>query len=156
MKRVVAVALAENQSEGLIFENCTGIAVDDVLPDYDANKAFREIDVELTGVELETEPLEAKLTQAEPAGSILHNNQYILLPNNNQYALIAENEEDNEDNNKSTRVEDERTGVDSNDNKSTEVNSEIIGVNEANDKSDDMALIGEAIAESEWNIAEGT
>ena len=58
----MAVALAENQSEGLIFENCTGIAVDDVLPDYDANKAFREIDVELTGVELETEPLEAKLT----------------------------------------------------------------------------------------------
>ena len=68
------MALAENQSEGLIFENLTGIVVDDILPDGNANDAFHEIDRNIAGVEWETEPLEAKPTETEPTESIIHNN----------------------------------------------------------------------------------
>ena len=95
MKRVSAMALAENQSEGLIFENRTVIAVDNILPDDDVNKAFREIDRNIAGVELETEHLESKPIETEPAEAIIHNNQYMPLPENNQYALLAKNDEDN-------------------------------------------------------------
>ena len=39
MKRVTSMALAEKQNEGLIFENCTGATVNDILSDDKANKA---------------------------------------------------------------------------------------------------------------------
>ena len=55
MKRVAAMALAEKQSEGLIFENRTGATVNDILPDDKANKAFDEINENITGVEWEAE-----------------------------------------------------------------------------------------------------
>ena len=66
MKRVSAMSLAENQSEGLFFENYTGIAVENILPDDEANKAFCKIDVNVAGVEWETEPLEDEPTETEP------------------------------------------------------------------------------------------
>ena len=50
MNRVAAMALAEKQNKGLIFENCTGATVNDLLPDDKANKAFDELNGNITGV----------------------------------------------------------------------------------------------------------
>ena len=52
------------------------------------------------------------------------------------------------------RHDNESTGVDSN-NESTGITSES-GITGATDKAGEMALIEEAIAETEWGIAEGT
>ena len=49
------MALAEKQNEGLIFENRTRATVNDILPDDEANEAFKQIDGNITGVEWETE-----------------------------------------------------------------------------------------------------
>ena len=67
------------------------------------------------------EPLEAEPTDIEPTEAIIHNNQYMPLLHNNQYAPLAENDEDIEDNK-------ENTGVDIDDQKSTGVKSESTGV----------------------------
>ena len=48
--------MAEKQTEGIIFENHLGIAVNNILSDGDVNKAFSEIDVNIAGVEWEEEP----------------------------------------------------------------------------------------------------
>ena len=93
MKRVAEIALAKKQNKGLIFENRTGATVNERLPDDEANKAFDEIDGNITGVEWE-----AETEIQEPATHILHTN-------NNQYAALA-GKEDNEDN------DNESTGVD--------------------------------------------
>ena len=98
----------------MIFENCTGIAVDDISPDDDVNEAFRKMDGNIAELEWGTEPLEAKPTETEPIEAIIHNNQYMPLPYNNQYVPLAENYEDNEDNNESTGVEEKNTGGDNN------------------------------------------
>ena len=52
------------------------------------------------------------------------------LPENNQCAPLAEDDEDYEDNKKIIGVEYKRTGVDSNDYKSIGVKSESTGVTE--------------------------
>ena len=81
--------------------------------------------------------------------------------NNNQYAALAGEEDDEGNDNKSKGVEndgkitgvrhdDEITGVDS-DNESTESGSAG-----STDKSDELSLIEEVIAEAEQDIAEGT
>ena len=53
IKRVVAMALAEKQNKGLVFENRTGATVNDILPDDKANEEFNVIDGNITGVEWE-------------------------------------------------------------------------------------------------------
>ena len=53
MKRVAEMALSKRQNEGLIFENRTGATVNDILPDDEANKAFKKIVINLTGVDWE-------------------------------------------------------------------------------------------------------
>ena len=117
------------------------------MPDDEANKAFEKIDGNITGVEWEVEI-------QEPAA---HTPQL----NNNNYAALVGDEEDKENVTESTGVENDRkttgvrhddktTGVDS-DNESTES-----GSTGATDKEDGMALIEEAIAEAERDIAEGT
>ena len=78
------------------------------------------------------------------------------IPDNNQYAPLAENDEDGEDDNKNTWVEDKSTGEDRDNNKSTGVKSESTGVTEENDESYSMSLIKGAISESERDISEGT
>ena len=50
MKRVAEMSLAEQQNEGLIFENRTGATVNDILPDDEANEAFDKIDGNITGL----------------------------------------------------------------------------------------------------------
>ena len=55
MKRVAAMALVGKQNEGLIFENRTGAMVNDILPDDEANKAFNELNGDITGVDWEAE-----------------------------------------------------------------------------------------------------
>ena len=55
MKRVAAMALAEKQNKGLIFEKCTGARVNYILPDDEANKAFEKIDGNITVVDREAE-----------------------------------------------------------------------------------------------------
>ena len=55
MKRVVAMALAKKQNEGLIFENSIRSTVNDILPDDEANETFDKIDGNITGVEWEAE-----------------------------------------------------------------------------------------------------
>ena len=82
--------------------------------------------------------------------------------NNNQYAALAGDEDDNkswDDQEKKREIigvqhDDKITGVDS-DNRITGVNSEP-GSTGATNKMDEMALIEEAIAETERDIAEGT
>ena len=78
MKRVAAMALAKKQNEGLIFENLTGATVNDILPYDEANKAFDEIDGNITGVEWE-----AEAETQEPATQTpqTYNNQYAALEN---------------------------------------------------------------------------
>ena len=51
MKRVVAMALAEKQNKGLIFENRTGATVTDIHPDDEENEAFNEIVGNITKVD---------------------------------------------------------------------------------------------------------
>ena len=51
MKRVAALNLAEKQNKGLIFENCTGTTVNNILLDEEANEAFNEIDGNISGVD---------------------------------------------------------------------------------------------------------
>ena len=55
MKRVAAMALVGKQNEGLIFENCTGATVNDILPDDEANEMFNELDKNIKGVDWEAE-----------------------------------------------------------------------------------------------------
>ena len=149
MKRVAAMALAKKQNEGLIFENSTGSTVNDILPDDEANETFDEIDGNITGVEWE-----AEAETQEPA-------THTLQTYNNQYAALADEEENEDNDNESTGVDNdgkitgvrhdnEITGVDS-DNKRTES-----GSTGKNDEADELALIEEAIAEAERDIAEAT
>ena len=93
MKRVAAMALAEKQNEGLIFENRTGATVNDILPDDKANEAFDEISGNIIGVEWE-----AEVETREPAS---HAPQTL----NNQYAALADEEENEDNDNKSTGVD---------------------------------------------------
>ena len=53
MERVAAMALAEKQKKRLIFENCTGATVNDILPDDKANEVFNKIVKKITGLDLE-------------------------------------------------------------------------------------------------------
>ena len=121
MKCVAAMALAKKQNEGLIFENSIGSTVNDILPDDEANETFDEIDGNIKGVEWEAE---AETQEPETQTPQTYNNQYAALAD----------EEENEDNDKKiTGVEndseitgvqhnDKITGVDS-DNKSAESGS---------------------------------
>ena len=81
--------------------------------------------------------------------------------NNNQYGSLEGEEEDEDNDTKSTGVyndgkitgvqhDNKTTGVDS-DNESTES-----GIKEATEKADELSLVEEAIAEAERDIAEGT
>ena len=152
MKRVAAMALAEKQNEGLILENRTGAIVNDILPDdeaNEANEAFDKLDKNITGV-----VWEAETEIQEPA-------THMPQINNNPYAELV-GEEDNEGNdNKITGVDndgeitgvrhdDEITGVD-NDNESAES-----GNTGSTDEADELAIIEEAIAEEERDIVEAT
>ena len=113
-----------------------------------ANEVFNKIKGNIAGVEWEVEI-------QEPA---------VNMPklNNNQYAALAGDEDDNkswDDQEKKREIigvqhDDKITGVDS-DNRITGVNSEP-GSTGATNKMDEMALIEEAIAETERDIAEGT
>ena len=55
MKRVAEMAPAKKQNEGLIFENRAGATVNDIFPDGEANKVFKKIDGNITGVDWEAE-----------------------------------------------------------------------------------------------------
>ena len=81
------MALAKKQTEGIIVDNRVGVAVNDILSDDDANEAFSKIDRNIAGVEWEAEPLDPELP--EVAVHIPH-------INNNQYAALADNEDDDE------------------------------------------------------------
>ena len=80
MKRVAAMALAEKQNKGLVFENRTWATVNDILPDDELNEASDEIDRNITGVEWEAET------------EIQETETHILQINNNQYAALADYE----------------------------------------------------------------
>ena len=149
MKRVAAMALAKKQNEGLIFDNRTGATVNDILPNDEANEAFGKIDGNITGVEWEAE--------TEIQDPVTHTPQI----NNNQYAALADEVENEDNDNEISGVEndgkitgvrhdDEITGVDS-DNESAE--SEGTG---STDEEDELALIEEAIVEVERDITEAT
>ena len=51
MKQVVEMALSEKHNEGIVFENCIGVVVNDILPDDNTNKVFNEIDCNIAGAE---------------------------------------------------------------------------------------------------------
>ena len=51
MKRLEAMAMAKTQPEGLFFDNCTGISVQDILPYDNTNKVLHDIDRNILGVE---------------------------------------------------------------------------------------------------------
>ena len=73
------MALPKKQNKGLIFENCTGATVNDILPDDEANETFNEIDRNISGVDWEAEFPEREVQ--EPAFHMPHlkNNQYASL-----------------------------------------------------------------------------
>ena len=86
---------------------------------------------------------------------------HTLQINNNQYAALADEEENADNKNESTGVDNDEkitgvqhknkiTGADS-DNESAESGSTI-----STDKANELPLIGEAIAEAERDIAEAT
>ena len=106
MKRVAAMALAEKQNEGLIFENRTDATVNDILPDDKANEAFNELNGNITGVDWD-----AETEIQDPAA-------HMPQLKNNQYAALADEEE-----------------YEGNDTKTTGVqhNNELIGVDSDND-----------------------
>ena len=123
------MALAEKQNERLIFENRAGTTVNDIFPDDEANEAVNEIDGNIAGVDWEAEPPEQEIQDPE-----------VHIPHikNNQYAALADDEDENEDNQENytgstgvendgkitgVRHENESKGVDSN-NESTEIKSE--------------------------------
>ena len=54
MKRVAEMTLTERQNKELIFENCTGATVNDILPDDKVNESFNKIYRNITGVDWET------------------------------------------------------------------------------------------------------
>ena len=119
------------------------------MKDEEVNKAFNEIDRNITGVEWEVE------TEIQDPAT------HIPQINNNQYAALANEEENECNNNESTGMEndseitgvqhdDKISGVDS-DSESAE--SESTGSTE---KSDELELIEEAIAEAERDIVEAT
>ena len=101
MKRMASMALARKQNEGFIFENRTGATVNDILPDEKANKSFDELDGNITGMDWE-----AETEIQDPEANIPQ-------LNNNQYAALAGEEDDEGNNNESTGVENdgEITGV---------------------------------------------
>ena len=84
---------SRKQNEGLIFENRTGATVNDILPDDEANEAFNKIEGNITGVEWE-----AEAETQEPA-------THTLQTYNNQYAALADEEENRDNNNESTGVD---------------------------------------------------
>ena len=98
------IETAKKQTEGLIVENRTGATVNDILPDDEVNEVFDEIDGNITGVNWE-----AETEIQEPA-------THILQINNNQYAALADEEENEGNDNVSTGVDNagEITGVDRN------------------------------------------
>ena len=102
MKRVEAMALAKKHKEGLIFENRTGATVNNILPDDEANEAFNKIDDNIAGVDWEVEV-------KEPTS-------HIPQLNINQYAALAGNDYDEENDNKRTGLDNDGkiTGADSN------------------------------------------
>ena len=83
MKQLAEMALAEKQNKVLIFENCIGATVNDILPYDEANEVFDKIDENIPGVDWEAEIQEPEA--------------HMPQLNNNQYAALA-GEEDNEDN----------------------------------------------------------
>ena len=127
IKQVEAMALSEKLSEGLVFDHPAGIAVDNIIPNDDANKAFREIEGNISGMVWETEPIEVKPTEMETPEANTHNNQYMPIADqystpaakNNQYAPLAENNENDEDKDEITGAGEESTGVDIDNNEIT-------------------------------------
>ena len=112
-------------------------------------KHSTKIEGNITGVEWEAE--------AETREPATHTTQTF----NNQYGALVDEEENEDNDNKSTGVDNdgeikgvrhhnEIVGVDSN-NESTKS-----GITGKNDKADELALIEEAIAEAERDIAEAT
>ena len=91
MKRVAEMDLAEKQNKGLIFENRTGATVNDIMPDDKANEAFNKIDGNITEVEWETEIQDLAAHMPK-----LHDNQY---------AALAGEEYDEDNDTKSTGME---------------------------------------------------
>ena len=55
MKCVVAMFPAGKHNKVVILENRTGATVNDILRDDKANEAFDKIDINITGVEWETD-----------------------------------------------------------------------------------------------------
>ena len=103
MKRVAVMSLSEKQNEGLIFENRTSATVNDILPDDKANVAFNKLNGNITGV-----GWEAETEIQEPA-------VHIKQLNNKQYAELVGEEDDEDNDTKSTGVDNhsEITGLDS-------------------------------------------
>ena len=162
MKGVASMALAEKQNEGLIFENCAGVTVNDIFPDDDTNEAFNKIDGNIEGVDWEVEPPEQEIQDTDIHIACINNNQYAALADDED---AEENKEEQENNTESIGVENNGestgarhdngiTGMDRND-ESTGIKSES-GSKGATEKVDKMDLIEEAIAEADRDIAEGT
>ena len=157
IKRVAAMALAKKHNERLIFENCTGTMVNNILPYDKANEAFKKIDGNISGVDWE-----AEIQEQEAHMPQINNNKYASLEGDGEN---DENGDDQENDTKSTGVEndgeitgvrhdEEITGVGIN-NKRAGIKYEW-GSTGATDKTDEMVLIEEAIEEANWDIAEGT
>ena len=99
MEQVATTVLSGKQNKGLVFENRTGATVNIILPDDEANKAFNKIDGNIVGVDWEDK--------------IQYPTAHMPQLNNNQYAALVGNEDNEENDTKLTGVENdgEITGV---------------------------------------------
>ena len=102
IKRVAAMALAEKQNEGIFFENRTGVTVEDIFPDDQANEAFNKIDRNISGVDWEVEPTEQEIQEPQVHIPHINKNQYVSLAGNEGDDKNGDNQENNT---KSTGVE---------------------------------------------------
>ena len=87
MKQVAVMPIAKKKNEGHIFENRTGVTVNDIFPDDDANEVFNKIYGNTAGVDWEEEPPEQEIHGPEA---------HIPNINNNQYTALEDDEDDDE------------------------------------------------------------
>ena len=81
------MALAKKHNKGLTSEKRAGATVSNILPDDEANEAFKKIDGNIAGVDWEAETPEQEIQGPE-----IHRPHI----NKNQYAALAGDEDDDE------------------------------------------------------------
>ena len=73
------MVLSKKQNGGIVFENCTGTTVNNILTDDEANEEFNKIDGNITGVDWEAELPEQEIQEPAVHMTQTNNNKYEAL-----------------------------------------------------------------------------